>query len=757
MKDRNETPISVRKAKKNALLLAFPSKDEFYQFKNSDKTISEQSIPGFIDFAHTAELIKYKTEEAFIAFIENNTDSSTNAKCSDLSFEEIIDSIKGKMSVNALVAQLNRYTKLFKLPKIHASMITNLKKRFKSNSPKKRAVLRMFAFWIGLNRPNMALDYTMLVNIRGNENETGETVKNDMGVRIDITFKGHEGIVSLEMVDWLKNEIPKCVEDLRLQNTVFSAPQFHSATTAALEIPNHSAKSQDPWLYGQALRGCFAIAHQISMRWSLNEANIKKQNTILIAIAAGNFSELSAAIPHLLEKDLPGNPSIRVNEFAHFITKITDIKVLFETEPIISPLTPNTSIQIWPVKNFWPLYYDIIPDLLNEAMLPTDPERYRQFRHELHFSSNNHAFESSHKALSAIRQAPQNHQLLIEVAKVLQSRRMFAEANNALSIILASNPYHIIARVFRIQLLINIGMCYQDYRVFDGYFNQAVEESRFILETNHIDDEVWSEIGLMYASKACYILKLVRQRKAEKSGRDVEPNIEDFIEYIDKAQECFQKGITHSPHAQRSYFWIINLKCMKNLILKDPRFCMSQHPIVDRDDISTATVVQHLAFLGWFKQGDVITPQTYSPNEIKSLIQHFRQVATKFKTSVHFRPFRPRMLYSVAIVLWDVCPILTAGIATQVLEWLEEAKIEAKELSDQCLGALSIVAWHTQIQNPSHIIDCIDRSIEAIYKTLEDEIKEDENHVIDKKKTNGLKLFTMHFDETVDTLPILTS
>lgn len=753
---RTETPISLRKAKRSALLLAFPSTEAFREFKNDDMAISEQAIPAFIRFAHEAELIHKASEDAFIAFIENNSAASPKETLvKSLTFEEVIDAVKGKMSVNGLVAQANIYTQRLSMPTLHASMFTNLKKNFKSDSPKKRAALRMLAFWIGLNRPNFPVDYEMLVNLPGNQDDQAVAVTNKTGVRIDITFKGQEGIVSFEMVDWLKNEIPKCIEDLKLYYIVGTTPKFHSATTATLEIPNHTGQTRDPWLYGQALRGCFAIAHQISMRWSLSDTGIDKQSSILVAIAAGNFSELSAAMPYLLERDLPGNPSIRVNGFAHFITRITDIKVLFHKTPIVSTLTPNSTLQIWSVKNFWFLYYDIIPNLLDEGMLPVHEDHYKQFKDELYFSAGTFSSETMNKTLTAIRRAPQNHQLIIEVAKVLMARRMFAEANTVLTIILASNPNHVIARVFRIQLIINMGMGNPDYRIFNAFFKQAVAESRLILETGELDDEVWSEIGLMYASKAYYILKLMRKKGPPEKDECKALNLEEILSNIDEAEKCFQKGITHAPNGHRSYFWIIQLRCLKILLMKDRRLLTSKAPILDHDNIYSEVSFQHLAFLGWYNPSISMDQQNFDSSEILSLIGHFRKAADNTKTAVHFRTFRPSIIYSVAVVLWDICPVLTTGIATQVLEWLEEARHEAKELTRNCLGIYSIVSWHSQIQSPGHFIRCIDRTMDTIWKILKEDIQKDENHIIDKKKVRGLKLMTMHIDEAIESMPLL--
>lgn len=751
MEKKNETSISLRRAKKNALLLAFPSKEAFVVFKNNDEAISERSIPAFIDYAYQAELIANATEEALVALIENGSSESTpKGIVNNLSFGKVVNMIKGKTSVNALVAQLNHYTQKFNMPTIHASMITNLKKNFKSDSPKKRAALRMLAFWIGLNRPNLLFDYNTLINLPGKEVQANLSERLNSGVRIDITFKGQEGVVSFEMIEWLKNEIPKCIEDLNLYNIMGVSPEFHSAITATLEIPSYANHNQDAWHYGQALRACFAIAHQISMRWLLSDANIDKQSTILIAIAAGEFSEISGTIPHLLAKKLPGNTAIRVNEFAHFVANITDIKVVFDSKPIDLSLTPNTTVQIWPVINFWFLYYDTIPNLLDDKMLPMDKDGYRNFKEELHFSSNALSSNSSNKILSAIRRNPQNHQLIIEVAKVLMSRRMFAEANTVLTIILASNPQHIIARVFRLQLIIEMGMIHSDYRIFNAFFKQAVEESWFIQKMGPLNDEVWAEIGLMYARKAYYIIKLMRQKKQLDVEESKYLKPENVVSSLKKAEHYLQKGITHSPLAHRSYLWIINIRCLRKLIHQDAHFLTSQKPIVDTEDIFSMVGFQHLALLGWFKPGISITEYGFNTDETKALIRHFRKVAENRITSAHFRSYRPGLFYALCVVFWDICPILTTGIAVQVLEWLEEARKEAKQLAKSRMGVYALINLHALIQSPERFIRCIDKTIEIITDMLQDDIRKDESYVIDKKKVQGVKLMTLHFDEDHD-------
>lgn len=121
----------------NSLLHAFPSVVEsYYDFKENDREISRRAIPGIIKYAFHHSIIETDSEAAFVAFLEKYGKTDLSDKLPEgLTFSDVLNTLSGNLSVNALIAQLEVTARELSLPEVQATMITRLKK-FVINTPK---------------------------------------------------------------------------------------------------------------------------------------------------------------------------------------------------------------------------------------------------------------------------------------------------------------------------------------------------------------------------------------------------------------------------------------------------------------------------------------------------------------------------------------------------------------------------------------------------------------------------------------------
>jgi hypothetical protein len=730
------------KKDKAALWGIFPSKETFSDFKRDDKDVSDQAVPKFIKYARERNLIEAENEKSFLDFIEKNSLDFNLGKRNipeGFTFSDLIEEISEKNSVNTLIKWLNRVADQFDMPEVQASMISRLRKNFNPNTPTKQNCLRILAFWICKNYPQRGWNYENLLKICQDTPE----VKEHEGVRIAFLLEGRGSIIEIKAVDWLTTELSKCIKDLKLYH-IKPKHLKQYATIAFLDIAKQKGTSGQPRLYNQAIRDSLALAHQITVRWALSE-HCDQQKSVIIAIAAGEFVNLDSQVQALLGAKLPGDPLIRLTDFARLCARVVDVKVTFFEKPNELELPNNNILTVWSLDCFWTFaYYDFIPELLKEDMLPTTRQAYEEFKESLYFSDEKE--DSKYRVLSSIHRAPQNTLLILEVAKVCASRRMYHEADTILSVALASNPLHMIARTFRMIILLNLALEQSKFSVSLFFFKRTIREGVFIEENCNIkDEEFYCEFGLVYFGMALRIFMILR-RKEDGILDEKHVNQKAVMRLLRKAETCFEKGATLSPTGigNRSVFWQLNVFCFRNLLKKDTALFETDEPIRDKHNIYEKFGADFFISLGW-------TDAALYPREnMDKLMKRLLREVSVYKNSVLLRTFFPNIKFSFASVLFDFIPQLTVGIVKMVIGLLDEARSDAENLNQYTDGIYSIVNCFSQIQSPPHFIRCINNAIEVIEETLNDDLTKPDDHLIDRENLSGLKLMLLNIDEKIE-------
>lgn len=470
---------------------------------------------------------------------------------------------------------------------------------------------------------------------------------------------------------------------------------------------------------------------------------------MIVGIAAGKFSKLPIQIQALIDSQLNENYIVRMTDYAKLCVCITDAKVIFHKVPSTQSLKNGEVLSIWAIKHFWFLYYDFIPKLLDEDMLPTNTSAYDNFKNLIYFPGNT-VISPGNNGLHAIRKFPQNDLLIIETAKVCFSRRMFAEANNILTIIFASDPYNPVARTLRMVIFLNMAMEQRDYTVFELYYDRAKKEGDFVLKyCKEEEEEIWCEYGLIFWTRAIFILKQLRKNIIpDKNQRNRFKNM--LLSDLKEAEICFQNGMIFSPTVNRPGFWIVHLKSLYEMIKHDESITESTTEIKDTMGIYAIESIKFFISLGWVDPSVLaLKDDNERVRQLNLFTNRMSQAIHTYAGSVHLRMYKPNVAYSIATVLWDFSPMITTGIVRSVLEWLEKSRSYARQLVITNTGIFSIVSWYSQIQDPRHFIECVTRAISKIHSIVQNNLDHDDNVLIDNNAINGFKLFPMFFDEDI--------
>lgn len=749
-----------KKRSMEALLGAFPSARSFLEFERDDRPISEQAIPCIIQYAFEEGIIEKKHRKAFLQFLTRHGKTDEDLPPEGVSFNDVIDTITKQHSVNTLIWWLEAITEKFSMPKVQASMITRLKKDFNPNTTKKRSVLRILAFWLGKTHPWLDWNYERLRQLPRCIVQDTSPVNEQEGVVIAFNLQGRGDIVEPKAVQWVKDELPKCIEDLKLSDHITRRNiEVSSVASVTLKLPKKRGSTGEPRLYSQAIRESLALAHQMSVRWLLSEHS-SQQRILVIAIYAGAFSDASLFLQHLLKVQLPGDPTILLTDFAYLCTEVADVKMMFERHAEQSEIGSGHPIRVWSLSYVWSCgNYEFIPELLEERMLPTTEHAYQKFYQELYFP--NEVPQKTFGALSAMDQFPQNALLLIEIAKVLLTRRMYHEADEILANILLVHRCHVAARTLRMMLYSYIALEESDCSVSELAFNRAVAEGKFITTSCVMDEEVWCEFGLVYYRRALKYLRLLRAGKKE-SLKNVKKK--EVFSYLKKAEKTFLKGITISPTGKhsRSFFLLGYTQGLLELLAADDSlFSQVKRPRFEgTQNIFTHVGIRFFSFAGWIKT-DVVGEtegesfRQFTDSEARNITKILLYLMSVYENSVLSRNNFPSIKYSLCCLFWDFCPVLTVGLCKQLLLWLEEAHTEAENFIRKNIAIYSLAEYLGPFQSPKEFMKCIDITVETIRNIIPEAIlqQNDETLLDDRtlQEVSKVKLMFLHIDRKIET------
>jgi len=727
-----------------ALSRMFPSVESLEEFKKERIDDGESTLMQLAAIGASCGYLGDQTESELVHLISSMALSKPSARHNSMSFSDILNQIAQGASTENLLNRVNTIAEDLDFPKIQVAMISRMKQGGGLKTTKQKWALRLLSFWIGLQRPHLPYDYHWLVESFNHVPDTA-TLTEDEGVRIDFTFAQNNEIIDFQMIDWLKNELLVCIRDLNLYRMTGDKVHFFSTTTATLLMDKDKGPAMEPRLYSRAVRCALVIAHQILVRWALSPVN-KRQNPMVIGITAGQFSRLQWQMQTLVSARLEENFNVRLTDFSKLCACLTDTKVVFSPTSSSCPMINGQNLSFWTVRHFWFLYYDFVPRMLDEDMFPKDKPSSLDFSRLLQFPDHEKV-NSGNLILEAIRKNPQNDALIIETALVCLAKRMYTEAGSILSMLFASNPYNPVARTLRMLVFLNMAMGQTDNGLFELYFDRAKKEADFTLKYCREEEELWCEWGLLFWTRAFFGLKTLRNNWV------TEPHKRDSIKIrllddLKEAETCFQNGMIFSPTVNRPGFWIVHLRSLMELIRLDPTITEKTGPIKDRHGIYGIESVKFFISLGWLDPAVIsMTDQRELLIHLNLFVERMTEAIEAYYGSVHLRMYKPNVAFSIATVLWDFSPIITVKIAKIVLEWLERSRFNATQVLGSQTGLFSIISWYSQIQDPEHFIDCIDRAMGRINAVVKSSLHLHNDTVIDPATLDGLKLFPLFFDE----------
>ncbi|MFZ1986014.1 MAG: hypothetical protein WAU91_16465 [Desulfatitalea sp.] len=479
-----------------ALMAVFPTADSYTRFAGHSE--NQAALQSFVAYAARNGIIDGPEESALQAYIAGNARSAEACTPPNhLGLEDFFDQkealLELTLSARALTDRINTLILEHRiaLPKVSNSMMTRLKKEV-ADTPHKQNVLRSLAFWLGHDRAHLGvhLNYETLLKLcRGAKPQA----EHKEGVRIGFALYSRGDVIDHEIVGWLKKELKSYIEESigRFSYGRWGKVRSHDITTLYVDFPKEERVS-NPAFYRQCLISAVSLAHQLCIRWALSK--YCTQNRFLsIGIAAGDFAVLDNYLLPVLNAKLPGDPVIRLTDYARQCVLINDIRALLCGRPSEITLFNGETLTIWWVVGLWStLYFDFVPDLLTDKMLRNDETSVAALAGML-WSPENGGAESKPSAgtnaIATFFRFPHNSLLGLEIAKTLYYRRRFWEALEILRIVLSLDPTHLNARTLRMVLFRNLALDAPTYTVAEGLFKQAHQEAQFIQHSCEFQSE----------------------------------------------------------------------------------------------------------------------------------------------------------------------------------------------------------------------------------------------------------------------------
>ncbi|PID55994.1 hypothetical protein CSB45_13655 [candidate division KSB3 bacterium] len=725
----------LRKNIRAALLAAFPSKESFEEFEHDDRNISAVAVPHILQYAYVNGLIQRKKREDLLNFFtrRQHKDTAIPSEDLDLTFDKVMEDVLhlyGK-SMNSLLTLLNKDADALGMPHVQGSMLARLKQQFSDKTVKKRIALRLLAFWITKHYPQLGWNYERLRSLPHSVLPAIQQKQEQEGVVVSFTVQGRGAIIETESIQWMKAELENCLKDLHAQKL----RDYHAArrniasigvASVTLKLPKKTGPSGEPKLYTHAIRDSLALAHQMAARWLLSEySNTRK--VLLVVIFAGQYSEANIFLPVLQDFHLTTEPHVLLTSFAYQCARVADMKVKFNSPPQRVELGRELITNVWMLDYFWSHpYFDFIPVLLKEEMLPTHSQSYRQFREELRFPGKYP--QESYQAIRAIRKVPQNTLLLMEIVKVLMARQMFHEANAILADIFITHPQHLLARVSRLYIYVHLAMEQKDFSSSELMFERALAEGAYLTGYCTDETEVWCMYGLVYFERALKYWAILRKSQG-KENRKV--NRGKIFEFLELAEEKFSKGMLVSPMTKdnRAIFLLLYNSCLQELLEHNEEF-LSQLDFLNFEDphnVYTNVILRYLSLIGWVRENFSQSPDADSMTrlsektyrEIVKLI--VSELGTKmFQHAVLLRSYIPNNQYSYCCLLWDFAPKLTIGLGKYILTTLQEARDNALALTNEHINIFALAPqFPVNPEKFAHFMEYVMERVNALIPAYE--------------------------------------
>ena len=733
MSDHSQSTKNAR----NALCRAFPSPRAFRNFKENDLKISPHALKNILDLAEAEGLIApdhpsipYDRESAFIKFLAmealERQKQIVPSMPSELGFDGYLRIFWEETQIKSatlLVENLNAIAQNLGMAPVQESMVSRLKAQFNLNTPKKRNFVRLLCFWIGVYAPQtLPWDYHTFQNLPSGETKPPLSQEPE-GVRLSFI------VSEKKKADWICRELAGSLKYLQYHH-LESRDIGHFERIVSLDIPKLAGPSREPTLYGKAIAEALALAHQVVVRWLLTESH-DPDTRMAALVSAGVFDTMETNIPLMQPASGSMGACIRISTFARLCARMAESKVVFSVQPDRFEINGQIE-EIWAIKGFWPSYFEFVPQLFEPDAIPQKIQHYQTFKDSLFLADQ--SMPPTFRALAAIKRYPQNSFVILEVFKALLHRRMFMEANEVLSTLLAAEPTNIIARSMRIASCFYLAMKHAfQPSISNLYFDRAVREGQYVEAHCHIDDEEFrGDMGRVHLGRALRDMRMLREGKSRQGI-----NLETVTNSLKRSLECFEKGAIESPAGKgtQSIFWMIHLKSLIEILETDQNIFTRPGPLTDEKGAYLKNGMEYLIFLGWM-----------DPEDNQHIFKRTQTVMNAYSHSSQLSAMTPYSLYSFSAFLHDMVPVMTVGMVRKILVYLKEAEKAAIKPPSN-MGLYSIGNCFCLIQSQREFVECAVNAGNAIQEkyskyleTAHDDI------IIPWGERRGLRLCLLNLD-----------
>jgi tetratricopeptide (TPR) repeat protein len=734
---------------KSALLAVFPTPETFTKF--SGNSGNSKIVRSFIDYAVRSAIINTYDENRLRDFIRSHAQDPEDGRPPNcLNFEELFekkeDLLELNLSTRALTDRINALIAESKidLPKVSNSMLTRLKKE-SADTLHKQNVLRSLAFWIGHERPHLSSKWNF-ENMLKLCREGKQSVDYTEGVRIGFALYGRGDIIGHEILTWLKKELKDYIDQSmgRFVYGRWGKVRSHDITTLYVDFPKEEEVS-DPASYRQCLRSAVSLAHQMAIRWALSKY-FTKNRFLSIGIAAGDYASLDSYLLPILNVKLPGDPVIRITDYARQCLLINDIRALLCSRPNEMTLFNGETLPIWWVVGLWSeMYFDFVPGLLQDEVLRSDPSSVEALTRLIWSPAKIElppVASDGSNAVTTFYRFPHNSLLGIEIAKTLYYRRRFWEAIEILRIILSIDPTHLNARTLRMLLFRNLALDAPSYSIAVDLFKQAEEEALYIQENCAFQaEDFYCEYGLVSLARGMMTLRTMRKNNGAFQGpADLQLSREAVFLSLEKAERLFEKGMTVSPSGIRSTYLLDSVRVLKAILHHDEDIFINPEKPIDANPDVVKQASKNLQWqLGYIRED---LPQERQYDFMERIFMKLHRI---HDDSVSLQVYRASTHFCTAVLWWDFFPVRTIAIAPKALQLLHDALDMAKAVEKEDVCIYSFTRTYGEMMPAAEFIRHMERSIQMIKDKAGGDISNrDDREIIPDEHLSSL-LMTLNF------------
>ncbi len=734
----------------SALLAAFPTIETFHNL--SEHRGSMKIIQSFINYAYRSGIIADADPNGLEAFIRQNT--RANSDCvppTHLSFEELFEKkealLQLGLSARALTSRINALIEEHKidLPKVSNTMLTRLK-REPADTPHKQNTLRSFAFWLGHERAGLGPVWNF-ETLRKLCRENKQAANHKQGVRIGFSLHSRGDVIEHEIVNWLKKELKDFIGRSIACFLYGRWGKVHERdiTTVYVDFPKE-VEASNPSSYRQCIKSAVSLTHQIAIRWALSK--YYSQNRFLsIGIAAGDYTGIENYLPPLLNAKLPGDPVMRVTDYARQCLLINDIRTIFCSQPKETVLFNGETLNFWWVIGFWSsTYFDFVPGLLMDKSLRSDASTTEALVRPLWFPEENGPSSDGcggPNATTVFFKYPHNSMLGIEIAKTFFYRRRFWEAIEILRIVLSIDPTLLNARTLRMMLYRNLAIDAPAYAISQNMFRKAEQEGLHIQGIcTTLSEDFCCEYAVVHLAKAMLSLRHIRQNNGVLDSKtDLQQSKGVVFHALDKAEALFENGLTISPSGIRSGYLLGCVRMIRAILEHDETiFCDPGKPVNAPPEI-VRQINHNLHWeLGYIRSDLPMTRQS------SFLEKAFARDAKIHDDSISLQAYRPTTYFCTAVSLWDALPVKTVAVVKRVLALLNGALEMARTVEKDDLRIYSYTRTYGEMMPVDEFVSHILKSIHMIRAHCgNNRLKGDDGEVIVAETDQAPLLLTLNF------------